>query len=91
MLPGELIVSRRGHVLQRLPGHPFIWDWFFWDDQSVAMLSGPLHSGFECDLLDIHSGKLIAGYNCYDDPPDHPPGWVQQLLNENSSASSPCD
>ena len=57
-LPLALLVSRGGHVIRRVQGSPIIWTWFFVDDHSVAIETGPLHFGMECQLIDINSGKV---------------------------------
>jgi hypothetical protein len=85
-LPLTLVVSRHGHIVRRVQGSPIIWTWFFVDDLTVAIETGPLHFGMECELVDIASGRILADYNCYDHPPDNPPQWVSVLEN----AASPC-
>ena len=85
-LPLVLVVSRRGHSIRRVHGSPIIWTWLFVDDHSVAIETGPLHFGMECQLIDINSGKVLVDYNCYDHPPSNPPQWVSVL----EGAASPC-
>src|SRR5579872_135865 len=85
-LPLALVISRRGHIIRRIQGASIIWTWFFVDDQKVAIETGPLHFGMECQLVSISSGKVVADYNCYDHPPANPPQWVSVL----EGAASPC-
>lgn len=85
-LPLALVVSRRGHVIRRIQGSSIIWTWFFVNDENVAIETGPLHFGMECELVSINSGKIVADYNCYDHPPRDPPQWVSVL----EGAASPC-
>lgn len=84
-LPLALVLSRRGHIIRRIKGGSIIWTWFFVDDHSVAIETGPLHFGMQCQLVDIRSGKVVADYNCYDHPPENPPAWVSMLEAAGSS------
>ena len=78
-LPLALVLSNKGRVLHRIDGDPIIWDWFFVDNQKVALETGPLHFGMTCELIDVQSGKVLESYDCYNETPSNPPDWVQTL------------
>jgi hypothetical protein len=79
-LPTTLVIARRGKIVRRISGDPFVWRWMFAaGGKSVAFESGPLHSGMECVLVDISSGRTIAQYDCFQRLSDDAPAWVSTL------------
>jgi len=78
--PFTLVLARRGHIIRRISGDPFVWNWLFWADGSqVAYESGPLHFSMSCVLADISTGRQLARYDCYTDLPADAPAWVKAL------------
>jgi hypothetical protein len=76
------MLARRGHVFRRISGSPFLWNWIFWDGgRQVAYEAAPLHFGKICILVDISTGRELASYDCYYEPPDRAPSWVKALEN----------
>jgi hypothetical protein len=80
-LPTALVLARRGQIIRRIDGEPFVWKWIFLSDgKRVALEAGPLHFSMECVLVDIASGKEIEDYNCFSDPlSTDTPAWVKTL------------
>ncbi|HUY82682.1 MAG TPA: hypothetical protein VMU92_13230 [Acidobacteriaceae bacterium] len=75
-----LVISRKGHILRKIKGQPFIWRWMFQDDgRSIAYETGPLHFEDDCYLVDLTTGKQLATYDCYRWQPPNPPSWVIKL------------
>ncbi len=57
-LPTKLIVSRKGKVVRKFAGDPFVWNWMFVDDgRKVAIEAGRLHFVMNCYLIDIRTGN----------------------------------
>jgi hypothetical protein len=78
--PTTLIIARRGRIIRRIQGDPFVWTWMFTPDgRRVAYESGPLHFGLQCVLVDIGSGRRIDDYDCYRQLPDDAPNWAKTL------------
>src|SRR5258708_7413003 len=63
-LPMSLVIARKGKVLRRIAGDPFLRKWKFASNgKLVAYESGPLHFALNCALVDIASGKQVAQYD----------------------------
>lgn len=79
-LPTTLVIARNGHILRRIPGEGFVWNWIFWaDGRLVAYESGPLHFGLACVLYDLRKGRELSRVDCYHDLPPDTPDWVRAL------------
>jgi len=79
-LPLTLVVARNGHILRRISGDGFVWNWIFWaDGRQVAYESGPLHFGLACVLYDLKKGRELSRVDCYHDLPPDSPDWVRAL------------
>jgi hypothetical protein len=79
-LPLTLVLARDGHVLRRIDGDAFIWQWIFWaDGRQVAYESGPLHFGLDCVLYDLEKGRELSRVDCYHELPADTPDWVGAL------------
>jgi hypothetical protein len=79
-LPTTLVVARNGHILRRIEGDGFVWNWIFWaDGRQVAYESGPLHFGLACALYDLKKGRELSRVDCYHDLPQNAPAWVRAL------------
>lgn len=78
--PFTLVLARRGHIIRKISGDPFVWNWLFWADGSqVAYESGPLHFSMACVLASVSTGRELARYDCYSDIPADAPAWVKAL------------
>jgi len=87
-LPLTLVVARNGHILRRISGDGFVWNWIFWaDGRQVAYESGPLHFGLACVLYDLKKGRELSRVDCYHDLPQNAPDWVRAL--ESASHKQP--
>ena len=82
--PGALVIARRGHVLHRFDGDPFVWTWQFQDGgRHVAYETGPFHGSMNCVLADAVSGKMIAQYDCFYELSPKAPAWVKALVAQD--------
>ena len=78
--PMTLVIARKGHVLRKIAGDGFVWNWIFWaDGKQVAYESGPLHFGMACILADVATGKRLASYDCFHGIPENAPAWLKAL------------
>ena len=78
--PFTLVLARRGHIIRKISGDPFVWNWLYWADGSqVAYESGALHFGMACVLADVSTGRELARYDCYSELPDNAPDWAKAL------------
>lgn len=79
-IPFALVIAREGHVVRRIPGDPFVWQWIFLPDgRLVAYEAGPLHFSMSCVLFDLARGREVARVDCYHDLPSDSPDWVKAL------------
>lgn len=78
--PEVLVIARKGQIIRKIDGDPFIWNWIFLKNgRQIAYETGPLHFGMSCILADVTTGKQLATYDCFHKlPPDAPP-WVEEL------------
>ena len=80
--PMTLVIGRKGHILRKIEGDGFVWNWIFWaDGKQVAYESGPLHFGLVCILADVATEKQLASYDCFHGIPEHAPDWLKALEN----------
>lgn len=78
--PTTLVIARNGHVIRRIEGDAFVWNWIFWaDGKQVAYESGPLHFGLSCILADVKTGRRVASYDCFHGIPDDAHDWLKAL------------
>jgi hypothetical protein len=78
--PFTLVVARKGRVVRKIDGDPFVWQWIFWKDgREVAYESGPLHFGLQCTLMSVGSGKKLASVDCFHGIPENAPDWLKAL------------
>ncbi|MGD0628333.1 MAG: hypothetical protein ABR987_03215 [Terracidiphilus sp.] len=78
--PFTLVIARKGRVLRKIDGDPFVWQWIFWDNgRQVAYEAGPLHFGMQCILADVRTGKPLESYDCWRGIPDNAPAWLEAL------------
>jgi hypothetical protein len=64
--PEVLVLARRGGIIRRIPGSPFVWNWIFWaGGRQIAYETGPLHFGMLCTLADIPTRRELASYDCF--------------------------
>jgi hypothetical protein len=78
--PFTLVIARKGRVLRKIDGDPFVWQWIFWNNgRQVAYESGPLHFGLQCTLLNVRTGKKLASYDCFHGVPNEAPAWLEAL------------
>jgi len=78
--PFTLVIARKGRVLRKIDGDPFVWRWIFWNNgREVAYESGPLHFGLQCILASVATGKQLASYDCFHGVPDNAPDWLKAL------------
>lgn len=78
--PFTLVIARKGHVLRKIEGDPFVWQRIFWNDgREIAYESGPLHFGLQCNLVSVATGKQLASYDCFHGIPDNTPDWLKAL------------
>jgi hypothetical protein len=78
--PFALVLARRGNIIQRIEGSPFVWRWMFVaDGREVAYETGPLHFSMQCVLIDVATGRMLANYDCFTRLPDNAPDWVKAL------------
>ena len=85
-LPMSLVIARKGKVLRRIAGDPFLWRWKFASSgKLIAYESGPLHFALNCALVDIASGKQVAQYDCFyaNELPLDAPQWVKELETDS--------
>lgn len=81
-LPWMLVIARKGRVIRRIKGDPFVWNWIFWaNGKQVAYESGPLHFGLSCMLADVKTGRVLESFDCFHGIPDNAPGWLRALEN----------
>lgn len=81
--PTELVIARRGHVIRRIRGNPFVWKWMFWENgKQVAYESGSLHFNLNCTLVDIVSGRELATHDCFSELSEDAPKWEKALQND---------
>jgi len=84
-LPGErypltLVVARRGVVVRRISGDPYVWNWEFCPDgKQIAYETGPLHFGLQCNLEDIFTGRMVWSEDCFHGLPANAPECVKDL------------
>jgi hypothetical protein len=78
--PFTLVIARKGRIIRRIDGHPFVWRWLFWNNgRQVAYESGPLHFGLQCTLASVATGKTLATYDCFHGVPESAPDWLKVL------------
>jgi hypothetical protein len=78
--PEVLVLARRGRIIRRITGSPFVWNWIFWaGGQQIAYETGPLHFGMLCTLADIPTGRELANYDCFHGLPASAPEWEKAL------------
>ena len=78
--PHTLVIARQGHIIRKIDGDGFVWNWMFWaNGKQVAYESGPLHFGLQCNLADVHTGKQLASYDCFHGIPENAPEWLRAL------------
>ena len=78
--PFTLVIARNGHIIRKVEGDPFVWNWIFWaDGKQVAYESGPLHFGLQCILTNVKTGNEIASFDCFHGIPDNAPDWLEAL------------
>lgn len=82
--PEILVIARKGQILRKIKGDPFIWSWMFLKgERQVAYETGPLHGEVSCILADLSTGRQLADYDCYHELPPDTPSWVNELLNSH--------
>jgi hypothetical protein len=87
-LPTTLVVARNKHILRRIEGDGFVWNWIFWaDGRRIAYESGPLHFGLACVLYDLSKGRELSRVDCYHDLPPDSPDWVRALESASHKQS----
>lgn len=78
--PGALVIARRGKLMRRIEGDPFVWKWMFVNGgKQVAYEVGPLHFSMTCVLLDVKSGRRLGDYDCWSPVGRKAPRWVEAL------------
>ena len=78
--PFTLVLARHGHIIRRIEGSPFVWNWIFWaGGKQIAYEAGPLHFGMLCTLADIATGRELAHYDCFHELPADAPDWEKAL------------
>jgi len=78
--PFTLAIARKGHIIRKIDGDPFVWRWIFWNNgRQVAYESGPLHFGLQCTLASVATGKQLASYDCFQGIPKNSPDWLKAL------------
>ena len=78
--PFTLVIARNRHIIRKIEGDPFVWNWMFWaEGKQVAYESGPLHFGLQCILADVKWGKQLSNYDCFHGIPDNAPNWLKAL------------
>jgi len=83
--PEVLVLARRGRIIRRIPGSPFVWNWIFWaGGRQIAYETGPLHFGMRCTLADIPTGRELASYDCFHELPADAPEWEKALQADNN-------
>jgi hypothetical protein len=84
--PMTLVLAHKGHVVRRIAGAPFIWEWIFWSHgQQVAYATGPLHFGMQCVLIDIRSSHELGSVDCFHDLPAGAPDWARRLVEKQTN------
>lgn len=82
--PFTLVVARKGVVVRRITGEPFVWEWEFCPDgKQIAFETGPLHFGLQCNLEDISTGRMIWSADCFHGLPENAPECVKDLEKSN--------
>ena len=85
--PVTLMISRHGHILRKVDGSAFVWNWMFQaDGKHVAYESGPFHFGLTCVLVETETGRRLADYNCFGELPADAPPWVKVLERWSANA-----
>ena len=79
--PVKLVIARKGRIIRKISGDPFVWQWMFLaDGKRIAYQSGPFHFSLQCVLADVDSGKTLQSYDCFHEPlAGDAPGWVKDL------------
>jgi len=86
-LPISLVIARKSRVVRQIDGSPFVWKWKFESDgELVAFESGPRHFSMTCLLVNLRTGKQIADYDCFREPPQDAPAWVKELEATNHTS-----
>lgn len=85
--PATLIIARRGRILRRIDGSPFLWSWIFLDGgKRVAYESGPLHGAMSCVLENVTTGKQLAVFDCGVTKGKTVPSWVAAIQSHGISS-----
>ena len=89
--PNTLLIARRGRVIRRIEGGPFVWKWMFWaDGRQVAYEEGSLHFNRWCTLVDVATGRQIASRDCFSEKLSaHTPAWEKALVADESLPAKP--
>ncbi len=78
--PFTLVIARKGRVIRKIDGDPFVWQWIFWNNgRQVAYESGPLHFVLQCTLVNVRTGKKLSSYDCFHGIPENAPDWLKAL------------
>jgi hypothetical protein len=78
--PMTLVIARNGHIIRKIDGNGFVWQWIFWNNgREVAYESGPLHFGLQCILASVKTGKQLANVDCFHGIPENAPDWLKTL------------
>jgi hypothetical protein len=78
--PEVLVIARKGQIIRKIDGEPFVWNWIFLKNgRQIAYEAGPLHFGMNCILTDVTTGKQLATYDCFFKLPPDAPAWVEEL------------
>jgi hypothetical protein len=78
--PEILVLARRGRIIRRIPGSPFVWNWIFRaGGRQIAYETGPLHFGMLCTLANTATGRELASYDCFHELPANAPEWEKAL------------
>ncbi len=78
--PMTLVLAHRGHIVHRIEGDAFVWNWMFLaEGHQIAYETGPLHFGMRCVLIETATAKTLADYDCWRELPADAPDWVKKL------------
>jgi hypothetical protein len=78
--PEVLVLARRGRIIRRIQGSPFVWNWMFRaGGRQIAYETGPLHFGMLCTLADTATGRELASHDCFHELPTTAPEWEKAL------------
>lgn len=76
----RLVIARHGHVIRRISGDPFIWEWAYWaKGRQIAYETGPFHFAQNCLLIRLSDGRVLEHYDCYHRAVATEPDWVKAL------------